>query len=66
MEEILYTTTEEGIEKLRGRVNLRNSMCGAIYWNITNDQCLSLGNRLIKDGADKNLIAEIGDWELRN
>lgn len=66
MDKILYENVDDGIEKLREHVKLRNLMGGAMYWNITNDQCLCLADRLVKDGADKNLIAEIGDWALKN
>jgi len=65
MEEIAYTTIEEGTEKLREHVKLRNSMGGVLYWSIVNDQCMSLGEKLIRDGADEKLIAEIGDWILK-
>ncbi|MDD2564083.1 MAG: hypothetical protein PHU27_07710 [Salinivirgaceae bacterium] len=64
--EITYTTVEEGIKKLRERVNIRDQMGGALYWNVFNDECMCLGDRLIDDGADGNLIAEIGGWKLRN
>lgn len=60
-----YTTLEEGMEKLRGAVATRNQMGGALYWQICEDECLKLADKLSSEGADKNKIAEIGGWRLK-
>ncbi len=60
-----FITIEEGMEKLRGAVNTRNMMGGVMYFNICEEDCLRIADRLVSMGADKNTIAEIGGWELR-
>lgn len=47
MLDINFTSTEEGMEKLRKYVSIRNVMGGALYWNIVNDDCLRLPMRFI-------------------
>lgn len=32
-----FATVDEGLEKLKEAVKLRNQMGGALYWNILND-----------------------------
>ena len=61
-----FSTPEEGVEKLKKAVNIRNSMGSALYFNICEDECLKLANKLNAAGVDKNLIAFIGGWELRS
>ena len=61
-----YATTDEGVEKLKKGVSIRNQMGGALYFSVLEDECLMLADRLTADGVDKKKIAEIGGWELRN
>lgn len=61
-----FTTPEEGIEKLKKAVNIRNQMGSALYFNICEDECLKLADKLSAAGVDKNLIASIGGWELKS
>ena len=56
---INFTSTEEGMEKLRKYVSIRNTMGGALYWNIVNDDCLRLANALCLAGTDRNEIESI-------
>lgn len=60
-----YVNIEEGLEELKRGIDVRNKMGGALYWNVLNDECLKLADKLVSDGADRNKIAEIGGWELR-
>lgn len=64
MLDINFGTIEEGIEKLKSAVGTRNQMGGAMYWNICEEDCLRLADKLSAAGADKQLIASIGGWEL--
>ena len=61
-----FQTNDEGIQKLKAAVNIRNQMGGALYFNICEDDCLKLADKLAAFGVDKGLIAEIGGWELRS
>jgi|GEM_PF-1682714 len=65
MLDIEFTTPEEGIEKLKKAVEIRNKMGGDLYWNICEDDCLKLADKLTAAGVDKQIIASIGGWELR-
>lgn len=65
MLDIDFKTTEEGIEMLKKAVAIRNKMGGALYWNICEEDCLKLADRLTAAGADKQAIAAIGGWEVR-
>ena len=65
MLDIDFKTAEEGIEKLKKAVAVRNKMGGALYWNICEDDCLKLADRLTAAGADKLAIAAIGGWGVR-
>lgn len=61
-----FSAPEDGIEKLKKAVGIRNQMGGALYFNICEDECLKLADKLSAAGVDKNLIASIGGWELRS
>lgn len=60
-----FTTIEEGFEKLKSAVSTRNMMGGAMYYNICEEDCLKIADKLSSVGADKLAIAEIGGWKLR-
>lgn len=66
MLDIDFKTPEEGIQKLKSAVNIRNQMGGAMYWQICEDDCLKLADKLSVSGVDKKLIASIGEWGLRS
>jgi len=53
------STVEEGLEKLQKAVNTRDKMGGAMYYNICNDVCCEIANRLCAIGADKSKIEGI-------
>ena len=63
--DIDFKTTEEGIEKLKRAIKKRDRMGGALYWNACEGDCLKLADRLTAAGVDKNIIASIGGWEIR-
>jgi len=65
MLDINFNTIEEGMEKLKRNVDTRNKMGGALYFNICEDDCLQLADRLVAAGADKVEIAAVGGWSLR-
>jgi hypothetical protein len=46
-------------EALKKKVNLRDSMCGALYWNVMNDECCKLANKCRDTGIEHTTIAEI-------
>lgn len=62
---IKYETNEQGIEELKKAVGIRNQMGSALYFNILDDECLTLAQDLANNGIDKKTLAEIGGWELR-
>ena len=61
-----FQTKEEGIQRLKSVVRTRDQMCSAMYWQICEDDCLKLADKLSVAGVDKNLIASIGGWELKS
>lgn len=54
-----FSTKEEGLEKLKGAARLRNQMGGALYWNILNDDCLRMADRLLSMGVSRDTLAGI-------
>lgn len=48
-----FETKEEGIEELKEGVKLRNQMGGALYWNIVNDDCIKMAEKLLDMGVPK-------------
>lgn len=54
-----FTTNEEGIEKLKEAVKLRDQMGGAMYWNIMNEDCCEIADKLSRMGADRDQISAI-------
>lgn len=64
--DINYATNEEGIERLKSAVKTRDMMGGAMYWQVCEDDCLRLADKLSASGVDKNLIASIGGWGLKS
>ena len=54
-----FTTKEDGLNKLKDAVALRNQMGGALYYNILNDDCLEIADKLISMGADKSQLSAL-------
>ena len=54
-----FETLEQGMEKLKDAVTARNQMGGSLYWNIVNDDCLEIADRLYEMGGDKAEIVKI-------
>lgn len=54
-----FETKEQGLEKLKETVAIRNQMSGALYWNIVNDQCLEIADKLSYMGVTSTELREI-------
>lgn len=54
-----FETKEQGLEKLKETVAIRNQMGGALYWNIVNDKCLKIANKLSYMGVSNAELREI-------
>lgn len=54
-----FTTVDEGLEKLKDAVKLRNQMGGALYWNILNDDCLAMAAKLMEMGVEQDELVKI-------
>lgn len=52
-----FSAKEEGLEKLKEAVRLRNQMGGALYWNILNDDCLRMADKLLGMGVSRETLA---------
>ncbi len=52
-------TLEELTEELKSHVVIRDKMCGAMYWNILNDECCKMANKCVAMGGDRNEISQI-------
>lgn len=54
-----FNSLEEGKEQLKKAVQLRDQMGGALYFNMMNDDCCELGNKLVEMGANKEEIGKL-------
>ncbi len=54
-----FSTVEEGMIKLKESVSLRDKMCGAMYYNILNDDCCEIANKLKSLGADRQSVSNV-------
>ena len=54
-----FETKEQGLEKLKEAVAIRNKMGGALYWNIVNDDCLEIADKLFDIGVTSLEIQQI-------
>lgn len=54
-----FKTVEEGIKKLKEAVVIRNKMCGAMYWNMLNDDCIEIAQKLKSMGVEISEINKI-------
>jgi hypothetical protein len=52
-------TPEQALEELRQKVNIRDQMGGALYYNILNDECCQYANKCVSLGCDKAEIEKI-------
>lgn len=59
-------TLPERIEELKKAVETRDKMGGAMYWNILNDDCFEMADKLVAQGADKYEIANIIGAEVKS
>lgn len=66
--EDLDRLSKEGLfEQLKKTVKLRNKMCGAMYWNILNDECCEIANRCLNSGISSSKIESLlgkGNFKL--
>ncbi len=54
-----FETAKQGAENLKQAVDIRNSMCGVLYYNILEDVCCRIANRLLCKGGSKEEIDKI-------
>lgn len=54
-----FQDVESGMEKLREAVSLRNQMGGDLYWNILNDDCNEIADKLVGIGANPKEVWSI-------
>lgn len=54
--ELNQITKEEALSKLKESIELRNKMCGAMWWNILNDECLKIARKCIELGAEREKV----------
>jgi hypothetical protein len=54
-----FKTLEEGIRALKEAVEIRDKMGGAMYYNILNDDCCSIANKLTSMGANREEVGKI-------
>lgn len=52
-------TIEQGIERLKQTVEVRDKMGGSMYFNIMNDDACQLASQLSMRGADRKMLSEI-------
>lgn len=53
------SSAESMLEMLKEKVNLRNQMGGALYYNILNDECCQLASKCLRMGCSSAAIDEI-------
>lgn len=54
-----FETKEQGLEKLKEGVKTRNRMGGSLYWNIVNDDCIEIANKLLYMGVESSELNAI-------
>lgn len=52
-------TIEQGTERLKKIVGIRDKMGGSLYFNIMNDDACQLASQLSARGADRKILSEI-------
>ena len=53
-----FDTIEEGMKKLKEGVAARDSMGGVLYWNILNDDCLEIADKLRDMGCAVDVLRD--------
>jgi hypothetical protein len=56
---MLLNSQDQALEELKKKVNIRNQMGGALYYNILNDECCQLANKCTELGCDRKQIESI-------
>ena len=51
-----FETEEDGMKQLEKAVSLRNQMSGALYWNILNDDCYEIAQKLVSIGTERSKV----------
>jgi len=59
VKELNYNSKEEALTALEKHVKVRNKMCGALWYNVINDECCKIANKCAELGADRNEITKI-------
>lgn len=54
-----FETKEQGLEKLKKGVEMRNRMGGSLFWNIVNDDCIEIANKLLYMGVESSELNTI-------
>lgn len=54
-----FDTVEKGLENLKFVTSTRDQMGGALYWNILNDRCIKIADKLYSMGASREQISAI-------
>ena len=49
-----FETVEEGMKKLKDAISIRDKMGGALYYNILNDDCYEIAQKLVSIGAKRS------------
>lgn len=51
-----FETVEEGMKKLKNGISIRDKMGGALYYNILNDDCYEIAQKLVSMGAKRSEV----------
>jgi len=54
-----FESIEQGIEKLKEAVSIRDQMGGAMYYNILNGDCCEMASKLASMGAVREELSKI-------
>ena len=54
-----FESIEEGMKKLKEAVSIRDQMGGAMYFNMLNEDCCAIANKLSSMGADRQEISNL-------
>lgn len=56
---LAFDDIKSGMAKLRSRVETRDQMGGALYWNILNDEACAIATKLVHLGVPRAELADI-------
>lgn len=51
-----FETVEEGMKKLKDGISIRDKMGGALYYNILNDDCYEIAQKLVSIGVKQSEV----------